>query len=67
MKTTIYVIGFIAFSALMLSPKLPKEYPPKEVVEQRKEIVYKEAKIERIINSIESNILLDSIHTDKTK
>jgi hypothetical protein len=61
MKTTLYVIGFIAFSALMLSPKLPKEYPPKIVLEQRKEIVYKEAKIEKIINAIENNIALDSI------
>jgi hypothetical protein len=61
MKTTLYVIGFIAFSALMLSPKLPKEYPPKIVLEQRKEIVYKEAKIEKIIKAIENNIGLDSI------
>jgi hypothetical protein len=61
MKTTFYVIGFIAFSALMLSPKLPKEYPPKIVLEQRKEIVYKEAKIEKIIKAIENNIGLDSI------
>jgi hypothetical protein len=67
MKTTFYVIGIIAFSALMLSPKLPKEYPPKIVLEQRKEIVCKEAKIEKIIDAIESNIMLDSIHLEKRK
>jgi hypothetical protein len=67
MKTTLYVIGIVAFSALMLSPKLPKAYPPKEVIQQRKEIVCKEAKIEKIINSIESAIILDSIHLVKRK
>jgi hypothetical protein len=67
MKTTLYVIGIVAFSALMLSPKLPKVYPPRVVLEQRKEIVCKEAKIERIINAIESNIMLDSIHLEKRK
>lgn len=67
MKTTIYVIGFIAFSALMLSPKLPKEYPPKKVLEQRKEIVCKEAEIQKIINSIENTIVFDSLHLIKRK
>jgi hypothetical protein len=67
MKTTFYVIAIIAFSALMLSPKLPKEYPPKIVLEQRKEIVCKEAKIERIIDAIENNIVLDSIHLENKK
>jgi hypothetical protein len=67
MKTTLYCIAIIAFSALMLSPKLPKEYPPKVVIEQRKEIVCKEAKIDRIINLIEAKILLDSIHNETRK
>lgn len=67
MKTTLYVIGIIAFSALMLSPKMPKEYPPKVVLEQRKEIVFKEAKIERIIDRIEYNLKLDSIHRQNHK
>jgi hypothetical protein len=37
------------------------------VIEQRKEIVCKEAKIDRIINLIEAKILLDSIHNETRK
>jgi hypothetical protein len=62
MKTTFYVIAIIAFSALMLSPKMPKDYPPKIVLEQRKEIVCKEKKIELLIDKIESQLVKDSVY-----
>jgi hypothetical protein len=61
MKTTFYIVAIVAFSALMLNPKQPPEYPPKEVVEQRKEIVFKEQKINSIIKKIEYNLAIDSV------
>ncbi|MDR6844500.1 hypothetical protein [Flavobacterium granuli] len=61
MKTTFYIIGIVVFSAIMLSPKLPKFYPPKEVIEQRKEIVYKEIKLNKIISEIETKLAVDSV------
>lgn len=60
MKTSFYFIAIVAFSALMLSPKLPKVYPPKEVVEQRREIVVKEIKLDKLITEIEVKLAIDS-------
>jgi hypothetical protein len=61
MKTTFYIIAIVAFSALMLSPKLPKAYPPKEVVEQRREIVVREIKLDKLISEIEVTLAVDSV------
>lgn len=61
MKSTFSLIAFLAFSALILAPKMPKEYPPKAVLEQRESIVFKEMKIDRMINKIEYHIAEDSI------
>lgn len=61
MKTFFTAIALVAFSALMLSPQLPKSYPPKKVVEMRKEIVCKEIKINGLIKEIECNLAVDSI------
>lgn len=61
MKTVFYTIGILTFSAIMLSPRQPKEYPPKEILEQRKYIVRKEHKIEKLITQIEDRIEQDSI------
>lgn len=61
MKTALYVAALVVFSALMLSPNLPAEYPPKLVLEQRKEIVYKEQKIKQLIQEIEYTLVIDSI------
>lgn len=60
MKTVFYTIGILTFSAIMLSPRQPKDYPPKDILEQRKYIVHKEHKIESLINQIESRIKQDS-------
>ena len=65
MKTSVFIIALVAFSALMLSPKTPKEYPPKAVLEQRKEIVYKEIKINKLINTIEYALAIDSLQIEK--
>lgn len=65
MKTTVFIIALAAFSALMLSPKTLKEYPPKAVLEQRKEIVYKEIKINKLINTIEYALAIDSLQLKK--
>lgn len=65
MKTTVFIIGLAAFSALMLSPKPLKEYPPKAVLEQRKEIVSKEIKINKLIYTIERTLAIDSLQIKK--
>jgi hypothetical protein len=61
MKTAFYIVAIVAFSALMLTPKEPKMYPPKEVLEKRKEIAFKEKEINSIIKKIENNLAIDSI------
>ncbi|OYX86790.1 MAG: hypothetical protein B7Y83_00180 [Flavobacteriales bacterium 32-34-25] len=65
MKTFFTAIALVAFSALMLSPQLPETYPPKKVVEMRKEIVCKEQEINGIIKEIECNLAVDSIAVKK--
>lgn len=65
MKTTVFIIALAAFSALMLSPKPLKEYPPKAVLEQRKEIVSKEIKINKLIHTIERTLAIDSLQLEK--
>jgi hypothetical protein len=61
MKSTIYLTALVLFSALLLSPKMPKEYPPKKVLDQRESIVFKETKIDHLINKIEFQLAKDSI------
>lgn len=67
MKTAFYIVAFVAFSALMLSPKLPENYPPKAVLEQRKKIVCKEIKINKLIHTIEHTLAIDSISIQKNR
>ena len=66
MKTSLFIIALALFSALMLSPKTLKKYPPKAVLEQRKEIVYKEIKINKLINTIEQTLAIDSLQIENT-
>lgn len=61
MKTTIslliiMVIGFICFK-----PKGPNPYPPKEVLQQKDAIVFKEAKIDMLIHKIQYEMSKDSL------
>jgi len=66
MKTLFSTIALVAFSALMLSPTLPADYPPKKVVEQRKEIVCKERKLNNLITVIECELDTISEHKNNT-
>jgi hypothetical protein len=66
MKTTVFIIALAAFSALMLSPKTLEDYPPKAVLEQRKEIVSKEIKINKLIHTIEHTLAIDSLQIENT-
>lgn len=66
MKTATYAIAIIAFSALMLSPKMPADYPPKKVMEQRKEIICKETEIDNLITEIECTLEKDSVKITTT-
>lgn len=65
MKTTVFIIALATFSALMLSPKALKEYPPRAVLEQRTEIAFKEIKINQLINTIEHTLAVDSLQLKK--
>jgi hypothetical protein len=65
MKTTGLILALALFSALMLSPKVPDNYPPKAVLQQRKEIVYKEIKINKLIHTIEQTLAIDSLQINK--
>ena len=64
MKTTLSIMAILVFSAIMLTPKIPKEYPPKEVLEQRADIVLKESKLNNLIDKIEYTIEKDSLEID---
>ena len=61
MKTTLSITLIMVFSAVLLSPKMPKEYPPKKVIVQREELVIKERKLEDLIKKIENTIAIDSV------
>lgn len=65
MKTTGFIIALALFSALMLSPKVPDHYPPKAVLQQRKEIVNKEIKINKLIHTIEQTLAVESLKLKK--
>ena len=67
MKTFAYIFTAFAFSALMIAPKIPKFYPPKEVKEQRRTIVYQEKKLERLIEKIEFELVKDSLKIENKK
>jgi hypothetical protein len=51
----------------MLEPKIAVEYPPKEVLEQRRDIVLKEQKINALINEIEYTLVIDSLLIKQAK
>lgn len=55
-------IGFVCFK-----PKQPRNYPPVEVIKQKESIVYKETKLERVINTLTYEIKKDSIELQHIK
>jgi hypothetical protein len=61
MKTTFSLMAILVFSAIMLKPTLEKPYPPKEVLEQRADIVLKENKLNNLIDKIDHMITVDSM------
>jgi hypothetical protein len=67
MKTTLSLMAILVFSAIMLAPKIPKEYPPKEVLEQRAEIVLKEKKLDHLIDNMEYIITVDKMNVEALK
>ena len=67
MKTTLSLLGIMVFSALMLAPKIPKDYPPKKVLDQRADMAVKEIELKVLINKVEYLIAVDSIHLASIK
>lgn len=67
MKTTFSIVALLVFSALILAPRMPREYPSKDVVAQQADIVMKEGNLNLLINKIETNLAIDSIHIKSLK
>ncbi len=67
MKTTFSIVALLVFSALILAPSMPKEYPSKDVVAQQADINLKEGNLDLLINKIETNVAIDSIHINSFK
>lgn len=61
MKTTFSLMAILVFSAIMLKSKIEKPYPPQEVLDQRAIISLKESKLKNVVNTIEYNIVIDSL------
>ena len=61
MKTTFYIIGLLAFSAVMLSPALPAKYPSKKVARQKIEMIEKEKKLNEVIKLVEYNLKVNKV------
>jgi hypothetical protein len=59
MKTTLSLLAILVFSAIMLAPKTPKDYPPKRVLEQRVQILVKEKHLDHLIDDMEEIITVD--------
>lgn len=66
MKTLILIL-IVFFGAVYLTPRTPIPYPPQEVLQRRDAIVFKEAKIEMLINKIEHEVKVDSIQINQIK
>jgi len=56
-----YSLVTLVFSALVLNPPLPREYPTEEAVEGNRVITYKEQKLKRLIENVEYQIKVDSL------
>ena len=56
----------MVFGALCLTPKLPKPYPPVEVIRQKESISFKEKKLDHLIHKIEYEFKKDTIENSKT-
>jgi hypothetical protein len=67
MKTAFSLVALVVFSALMLAPKESPEYPVGLVLEQRREIVFKEQKINALIREIEYTLVIDSLTIKKPR
>lgn len=67
MKTTFSIVILLVFSALILAPNMPKDYPSKDVVAQQADINLKEGNLDLLINKIETNLAIDSIHINSFK
>lgn len=51
----------MVFGIFFLTPKSPRPYPPVEVIRQKESIVYKEIKLNQLIDKIEYEFKKDSI------
>jgi hypothetical protein len=61
MKATFTIIAVLVFSALILAPSMPAEYPSKDIIVERNEIALKENNLNNLINKLETGVAIDSI------
>lgn len=67
MKATFTIVGILVFSALILAPSMPEEYPTKEDLAIEADISIKKSRLELLINKIEYGIKKDSINLTELK
>ncbi|OJX55540.1 MAG: hypothetical protein BGO88_04820 [Flavobacterium sp. 38-13] len=67
MKSTIAFFAVITFSALLLPPIGPKDYPTQSILDERTEIVLNQNKIDDAISKIEQRLAIDSLHLESIK
>ena len=72
MKTILGLAFFLVISYVVIIPDAPKDYPPMDVLEQRESIVFKETKIDHLIDKIEykqkrDSLLIKSLRNEQSK
>ena len=67
MKGTFAIVGILAFSALLLSPSMPQEYPTQESVALQADIKLKESGLVLLIDKIENSLKIDSLEIKEIK
>lgn len=61
MKTILGLAFFLVISFVVIIPDAPTDYPPLDVLKQRESIVFKETKIDHLIDEIEYKQKRDSL------
>lgn len=67
MKTTFYTVLILVVSFIAVKPNIPKSYPPKVVLEQRRIIEFREKKIENLIKKNKYDLEVNQIELKMIK
>lgn len=67
MKIAMYSLLTLTFSALILPPTLPEDYPTKGVLIESRIIAFKEQKLKHLIESVDYQVKKDSLEISHLK